>query len=82
MENVGAKIIEYLIDFLIQSYWQDENVPRQARALFTSWCLMENVIADTEKCDAMLLRLYNVSGMKWVDVPFEEFKTFMINLIV
>lgn len=87
MERIGSKpindeIIEYLIDFLIQYYWLDENIPERARALFTSWCLMKNVIANTKKCDSTLLKLYNASGLKYIDMTYEDFKNFMISLIV
>ena len=42
-------IMKYLNKFLIDSYWENKNVPEQARALFTSWYLMENIDADKEK---------------------------------
>ena len=76
------EILDYLKQFLIQSYWLDENIPEQARALFTSWCLMENVDADTGKCDATLLELYNNCDMENLDISFEEFENYMITLII
>lgn len=76
------KIIEYLNQFLIQSYWMDKNIPEQARALFTSWCLMENVDADTGKCDATLLILYHNAALESVDITYDEFENFMVGLIV
>ena len=75
------EILEYLKQFLIQSNWLDENVPEQARALFTSWCLMENVIADTGKCDAALIDLYNTANIQVLDISFEDFTNYMIEHI-
>lgn len=76
------EVLEYLREFLIQSYWLDENVPEQARALFTSWCLMENVDADTKKCDTMLLMLYDNADLESVDITYDKFKNFMVGLII
>lgn len=76
------KILEYLKQFLIQSNWLDKNVPEQARALFTSWCLMENVIADTGKCDAALIDLYNTADIQALDISFEDFTNYMIKHII
>lgn len=76
------EILKYLNQFLIQSNWLDENVPEQARALFTSWCLMENVDADTRKCDTTLLMLYDNAALESVDITYDEFENFMVRLIV
>ena len=76
------EILKYLNQFLIQSNWLDENVPEQARALFTSWCLMENVDADTRKCDTTLLMLYDNAALESVDITYDEFENFMVGLIV
>lgn len=76
------KILKYLNQFLIQESWLDENVPEQARALFTSWCLMEDIDADTRKCDETLLMLYDNADLESVDITYDEFENFMIGLIV
>lgn len=76
------EILKYLNQFLIESNWLDENVPEQARALFTSWCLMENVDADTRKCDAALLTLYDNAALESADITYDEFENFMVGLIV
>lgn len=76
------EILKYLNQFLIQENWLDENVPDQARALFTSWCLMEDIDADTRKCDETLLMLYDNADLESVDITYDEFENFMIGLIV
>lgn len=82
MGGILMEILKYLNQFLIQSNWLNENVPEQARALFTSWCLIENVDADTGKCDATLLMLYNNAALESADITYDEFKNFMVGLIV
>ena len=76
------EILEYLNQFLIQSNWLDENIPEQARSLFTSWCLMENVDACTRKCDTTLLSLYDNAALESVDISYDEFENFMVWLII
>lgn len=76
------EILKYLNQFLIQENWLDENVSEQARALFTSWCLMEDIDADTRKCDESLLMLYDNAALKSIDITYDEFENFMIGLIV
>lgn len=76
------EILKYLNQFLIQENWLDENVSEQARALFTSWCLMEDIAADTRKCDEALLMLYDNAALESVDITYDEFENFMIGLIV
>ena len=76
------EILKYLNQFLIESNWLDKNVPEQARALFTSWCLMEDVDADTGKCDITLLMLYDNAALVTIDIAYDEFEDFMVGLIV
>lgn len=76
------EILEYLKQFLIQSYWHDENVKEQARALFTAYCLMENVDADTGKCDLTLLDLYETADISSLDISLEEFENYMLEYII
>ena len=76
------EILKFLDGFLKTSYWNNENTPEQARALFTSWCLMENVIADTQKCDSALLELYENCDLESLDISYDEFENFMVGLIV
>lgn len=75
------KILDYLEDFLIQSNWSDENVPEQARALFTAACLIGNIDADTSMCDRILSNLYWLSALEKF-VEYDEFVNFMLKYIV
>lgn len=76
------EILKYLTQFLIESSWLNENVPEQARALFTSWCLIKNIAADTSDCDTVLCMLYDSSGIETIDISYDEFEKYMVSLIV
>lgn len=75
-------ILKYLKSFLIESYWLDANVPEQARAIFTTWCMMNNIDADTKACDDALAELYKSACIEDVDVSYDNFCNYMIALIV
>ena len=81
------KLIEYLKDFLIQNNWCDKYTKEQARAIFTTICLMENIDADTAECDEILAYLYEEAEIvevidfdKYAD--YGSFKSYMLELIV
>lgn len=75
-------LFKYLKTFIIQSNWLDENIPEQTRAIFTTICLVGNIIADTSECDNMLMELYRTADLKSVDISYDEFNLFMCGLIV
>ena len=81
------KLIEYLKDFLIQNNWCDKYTKEQARAIFTTICLVENLDADTVECDEILVYLYEEAEIVEV-IDFDEyadygsFKSYMLELIV
>ena len=66
---------------MIQSNWYDENTPAQARSLFTTICLMENIDADTSECDKILSNLYWLSALEEL-IEYEDFVNFMVKYIV
>lgn len=76
------KLNKYLENFMIQSDWLNENVPEQVRAIFTTMCFVGNIDADTSKCDNILLHLYNVTAMEELDITYDDFEDFMVELIV
>lgn len=81
------KLIEYLKDFLIQNNWCDKYTKEQARAIFTTICLTENIDADTAESDEILAYLYDEADVVEV-IEFDEladygsFKSYMLELIV
>lgn len=76
------KLFKYLKDFMIQNNWLDEYTLKQARAIFTTICLIGNIDADTAACDNMLLELYNKADIESVDINYDDFESFMVELIV
>lgn len=76
------QLFNYLENFMIQNNWLDEYTPKQARAIFTTICLVGNIDADTAACDNMLLELYNKADIKSIDISYDDFEEFMIELIV
>lgn len=77
-------MLKSLIDFfklyMEQSLWEDENVPEQARALFTTILLTSGIDADTGLCDRLLHISYLWMGEK--TVPFEDYENFMLEFVV
>lgn len=76
------QLFEYLEDFMIQNNWLDEYTPKQARAIFTTICLVGNIDADTAVCDNMLFELYNKAYIESIDINYDDFEEYMIELIV
>lgn len=74
------KLIDYLKGFLLQTNWEDEHTPEQARAIFATTCLVGNIDVDTAECDNLLLELYNSAALDEV-IKYNEFENFMIDYI-
>ena len=82
-----TKLIEYLRDFLIQNDWCDKYTKEQARAIFTTLCLMENIDADIFECDDILSYVYDEADIVET-IDYDEYATYgsfmkyMLELIV
>jgi len=74
-------LFNYLVDFMIQNNWLDEYIPKQARAIFTTICLIGNIDADTRECHDILSVLYWRSALEEI-IDYDDFEEFMIELIV
>ena len=77
-------ILQYLKEFLSDddTSWDDEHVPEQARSLFTSWCLLNNILPDTYQCDRELTALYESGYIHEYNVTFDDFRKYMIEYLV
>lgn len=73
--------LNYIIDYAICTGWEDWNGKDQIRALFTSWCLIFHVDADTEECDDALNTIYRRAVMEEL-VKYEDYQRFMIEFII
>lgn len=74
-------LLNYIIDFMVENNWGDDHVPEQIRAIFTTWCFLHKINADTKECDEALQILYRCSTLG-ESICCEEFETFMIELMV
>lgn len=72
------RTIEYLFRFLYENSFSERMA--QARAIFTTACIQENVEADTAECDAWLDDIYT----NYVDMEISRtaFDNYMVALIV
>jgi hypothetical protein len=71
-----------LKQFLITENWLDKNVPEQARAIFTTICIINEWECDTVQTGLLLMELYEQADIESVDISYEEFENFMYELIV
>lgn len=72
------EFLNYIIDFATDTEWDDLKRKEQLRALFTSWCFIFGIDADTMECDDVLGEIY-------FRIAFEieeEFENYMVELIV
>lgn len=76
------ELLKFLEQFMIQTNWDDERTLEQARAIFTTLCFIGNIDADTKECDDILFALYSKAAANELDMKYEEFKNFMMELIV
>lgn len=83
----SVNLVEYLKDFLIQNNWCEKYTKEQARAIFTTICLTQDIDADTAECDNILSYVYDASDivevLEFDDLAtFSAFQSYMIGLIV
>ena len=77
-----SELYKVLKNHMISNYWDDINVKEQARAIFTTICIVGDLEADMNLTDNMLLELYNSSALEELGITYQEFETFMIKDIV
>lgn len=75
------EFLNYIIYYAIHIGWEDCNGKDQIRALFTSWCLIFQIDADTEECSDTLNIIYWRATMEEL-VEYEDYVQFMIEFIV
>lgn len=54
VDMTKEEFLNYITDFAANTLWSEFNEREQLRALFTSYCLVYRVDADTKKCDCIL----------------------------
>lgn len=82
MKQVLNDLYEYLENFAdCNADWDNRNALEQARAIFTTICLVGNFDADTNIVDEMLKRLYFAAQLEGI-MEQEKFENFMVEHIV
>lgn len=72
------EFLNYIIDFAMDTEWNDLKRREQLRALFTSWCFIFGIDADTKECDDAL----GVICFRAAFEMIEEFENYMVESIV
>lgn len=73
--------LDYIIEFMISTNWEQDKTSDIAKSLFTSWCFLFGIDADTKECDDALSVMYWQAAMEEM-MEYDEFVTFMIEFIV
>lgn len=76
-----VETLNLLESFMITENWYNENVPEQARAIFTTLCIIGEIEADTLQADNILKDLYKKAAMDSL-TEYDEFENYMYKLIV
>lgn len=72
------EFLNYIIDFATDTDWDDLKRREQLRALFTSWCFIHGIMADTKECDDVLGIICFRAAFEMI----EDFENYMVELIV
>lgn len=81
-ELMQEELFKALKQFLSENDWLDGNVPEQARAIFTTLCIVCHINADTAPADRMLMELYTGCGLESSGMEYDRFDRFMCGLVV
>ena len=77
--DLADDLKEFIIDFIneccdlfsttdeVSELWSE-----QARCIFTTWCLVNDVDADTSTCDEMIICLYE-NIIDTIDIGYDDF---------
>lgn len=72
------EFLNYIIDFSMDTEWEDLKRREQLRALFTSWCFLFGIDAGSKEFDDALGVICFRAAFEMV----EEFENYMVELIV
>lgn len=75
------EFLNYIIDYALCVGWEDFHGKDQIRALFTSWCLIFHIDADTKECDEALMTIYSRAAIDEV-IDYKLYELFMIEFVV
>lgn len=81
MSDDKTCLLNHIISFAISNNWEDENVPEQIRAFFTTWAFLFHIDADTHSCAQALGVIYTLAGLDKI-ISYDDYENFMLELIV
>lgn len=79
--NYEQKLFDHLRFFMVDNDWNKGKTAEQAKAMFTTFCLVSNFDANSMDCAGFLWILYTEAHMKKI-MTLDEFESFMTELIV
>lgn len=74
------KLIAYLQEFAAENRWDDDKVPEQFRAIFTTLCFVGGVAADTKEADYILQLIFQ--SVTEDSITYDLFQDFMLEFVV
>lgn len=75
------KLVYGTINLINNHNWNDSKTKEQARAMFTTICILYDIEVDTMRCDMFLMKIYNESSLENL-ISYNVFTDYMIELIV
>ena len=75
------ELFNHLRFFMMDNDWSKGKTAEQAKAMFTTFCLVSNFDANSMDCASFLWILYTEANMK-KNMTLDEFESFMTELIV
>lgn len=78
----GDNLFKYLKNFIEDNEFDFDVIGEQARSIFTTICIINNIDVDTDICDYIIRSLYAILNEKDIGYSYELFEGFMIRHIV
>lgn len=90
MESLSTSInkdaeMQYMLDFIRESedrFSDDVQTHNQFRALWTAFCFHHDLVVDTDEYDVRLITLWDNIPCKGTALIWEDFYSFMCELLV
>ena len=73
MEKLTKNLeLDYMENFILQNYFETEQICDQLRSLWTAYCLHNNIDVDTAEYDANLQKLYTAMEKSGCEITSVE----------
>lgn len=78
--NATIEIQKMIENDIVEYQWEDCKLI--IRSFFTTLSWLNQWEVDTSNSDQYLYKIYDLGGIEDVDVSFDEFQSFMVELLV